>query len=75
MIGSKAGKSLTRVVESNPLNNISRKTPRASPAWNFNVFLEPCRTASEALEILLGPGVKVDIKTYEITGSKLVITI
>jgi hypothetical protein len=39
MIGSKAGKIFIIVVESNPLNNIKRKTPAARPAWYLSVFL------------------------------------
>ena len=69
-MGSKAGKKRKSVAEINPLNVMMKKKPLTNPSRNFRAPLYPCSTPIEALEILAGPGVKVVIRTNEISGNK-----
>ena len=61
--GSSTGKTDSTVAEISPLSSMSANTPAASPPWYFSVFLYPCSDATEALEMLLSPGVNVEMST------------
>ena len=57
------GKAPKTVDEIKSLSVISRKTPDARPTRKVSDLLNPWSTPIEALEILLGPGVKMVIRT------------
>jgi hypothetical protein len=68
-VGSMDGINLSMVLETKAHKSIMKKKPVAMPAINRREFLYPKRTPMDALEMLLGPGVKVVANTNIARGT------
>jgi hypothetical protein len=49
---------------------MTKKKPKVMPILNWMLFLKPFRLALDIAMILLGPGVKVVTRTYDIKAAK-----